>query len=58
MSDLRELATKKPVTKADPKDGDSTLKRSKYLKIQEKKMKEFAGKEIPVFLIVESIQTK
>jgi len=59
VSDFREIATKKPVTKANFKiDGDTSLRRSKYSKVQEKKMKELAGREIPVFLVVGSIKIK
>jgi ubiquinone/menaquinone biosynthesis C-methylase UbiE len=57
VSDFREIATKKPVAKADfKKDGDVTLRRSKYNKALDKKMKELAGREIPLFLIIGSIK--
>lgn len=52
VSDFREITTKKPVTKASREDGDVSMRRSKYAKISEKKMKEFAGSELPLFLVV------
>lgn len=58
VSDFREIATKKPVTKAGKEDGDVTLRRSKYSKISEKRMKELAGKEIPSFLVIGSVKFK
>lgn len=52
INDFREIATIKPVTKAEDEDGDTTLRQSKYKTLFEKKMKEFAGKEIPMFLVI------
>ncbi len=58
VSDFYEIATKKPVTKARKGEKDIKQRRSKYFKISEKKMKEFAGKEIPLFLIVSALKLK
>jgi len=59
VSDFREIATKKPVVKANFKrDGDTSLRRSKYSKTLEKKMKELAGREIPLFLVIGSVKVK
>ena len=58
VSDFREIATKKPVIKADKEDGNITLRPLKYSKIPEKKMKELASKEIPLFLVIGAIKSK
>lgn len=56
VSDFKEIATKKPVTKAKKEHGDIKFRRSKYKTLQEKKVKEFAGKEIPLFLVIGSVK--
>jgi len=56
VSDFKEITTKKPVTKARKEHGDIKLRRSKYKTRQEKEIKEFAGREIPLFLVIGSIK--
>lgn len=58
VSDFQEIATKKQVTRAKRGEKDIEQRRSKYFKISEKKIKEFAGKEIPLFLIVAALKLK
>ena len=58
ISDFKEITTKKPVMKAKKKHGDVKFRRSKYKTLQEKKIKEFAGKEIPLFLVIGSVKFK
>ena len=52
VTDFEELAAVRKVTKASRKDGDVMFRRSKYRTLAEKKMKEMAGREIPLFLVV------
>jgi len=56
ISDFKEIATNKPVTKAKKEDKNVKFRRSKYLTLSEKKMKKFAGKEIPLFLIMVALK--
>jgi len=56
ISDFKEITTKKPVTKARKEDSDVKFRRSKYMTLKEKKMKEFAVKEIPMFLIIGALK--
>lgn len=56
VNDFEEISTKKPVTKATKEDGDVALRGSKYKTATEKKMKEYAHKEIPMFLIVGALK--
>ncbi|MDA2921837.1 class I SAM-dependent methyltransferase, partial [Patescibacteria group bacterium AH-259-L07] len=58
ISDFKEIATKKPVAKANKEHGDVKFRRSKHETLREKKMKEFAGKEIPLFLIIGALKIK
>lgn len=58
VSDFREITTKKTVKKATEKDGDVEFRRSRYNTLAEKKIKEFAGKEIPYFLAIGAIKFK
>lgn len=58
VSDFREIVTKKPVTKAEENDGGVKFRRSKYTTLGEKKIKEFAGREIPYFLIIDVFKIK
>jgi len=58
VSEFREIATKKPVRKAEKEDGDVKLHRSRYTTFAEKRMKEFAGKEIPFFLVIGALKIK
>ncbi len=55
---IREIFTKKLILKAKKEDGDITLRRSKYSTLAEKRMKELAKKEIPMFLIIETFKIK
>ena len=56
ISDFREVATKKKPAKAGKGDNTRTI-RSKYKNLSEKRMKEFAGKEFPLFLVVGAVRT-
>lgn len=56
ISDFKEIVTKKPVTRAKKEDGNVKFRRSKYLTSSEKKMKEFVGKEIPLFLVMGALK--
>jgi len=56
VSDFKEIATREPVTKARREHGDVKFRRSKYKTLREKKIKEFAGREIPFFLIIGSVK--
>lgn len=56
ISDFREIATKKPVTKAKPKNGNVKFRRSKYKTLSEKRIKEVAVKEIPMFLVIGALK--
>jgi len=56
ISDFKEVPTKKSVTRAKKEHGDVKLRRSKYVTLGEKKMKEFAGKEIPLFLVIGALK--
>lgn len=56
ISDLREIITKKRPIRATLEDGDVSLRRSRYKTAAERKMKELARKEIPMFLVVEAIK--
>lgn len=56
ISDFKEIATRKLVTKARKEHGDVKFRRSKYKTLQEKKIKEFAGREIPLFLVIGSVK--
>ena len=56
LDKFREVATKKKVTKATKEDGDVTLRRSKYRILAEKKLKEVAGREIPLFLTASAVK--
>ncbi len=58
IDEFMEIPTKKKVTKATKQDGDMRMRRSKYMTLAEKKMKEFAGKEIPLFLIIGALKIK
>ncbi len=58
IDEFREVATKKKVTKATEERGDIKLRRSKYTTLAEKKMKELAGKEIPLFLVVGALKIR
>lgn len=52
IGDFKEITTNKSVTKAKEEDRNVKFLRSKYQTLSEKKMKEFAGKEIPLFLVI------
>lgn len=52
VTGYREIPAARKVTKAGPDDGDVTYRRTKHRTLAEKRMKERAGKEIPLFLIV------
>jgi len=56
ISDFKEIATRQPVTKARKEHGDVKFRRSKYKTLREKKIKEFAGQEIPLFLVIGSVK--
>jgi len=58
ISRIREITTKKPVVKAKKGDANTKLRRSKYSNLAEKKMKELAKKEIPMFLVIEAVKIK
>ena len=58
ISDFEEINTKKPVIKAKKEDSDVKFRRSKYATLKEKKMKEVAVKEIPIFLIIGAVKFK
>lgn len=53
---IREIATKKLILKAKKEDGDIKLRRSRYSTPTEKRMKELAKKEIPMFLVIEAFK--
>ena len=55
---IREIATKKPIVKAKKEDGDIKLRRSRYSTLPEKRMKELARKETPMFLVIEAFKIK
>ncbi len=52
VNDFKEIATRKPVTKARKEHGDVKFNQFKYKTLREKKIKEFAGREIPLFLVI------
>ncbi len=52
VTDFVEIPAVRKVTKASRADGDVTYRRSKYRTLSEKRMKEMAGREIPLFLVV------
>jgi ubiquinone/menaquinone biosynthesis C-methylase UbiE len=54
ISDLREIATKKNLLKAEKGGGKSLLRASRYSSLAEKKEKLRTQKEIPCFLVIEA----
>ena len=58
VDEFREIATKKKIKKATKETRGVRLRRSRYTTLIEKKMKELAGKEIPLFLVVRAVKIK
>jgi ubiquinone/menaquinone biosynthesis C-methylase UbiE len=58
LSDFKEIPSKKDIKKATEKDGDVTLRRSRYKNANDKKMKKVAINEIPMFLVFGSVKIK
>jgi ubiquinone/menaquinone biosynthesis C-methylase UbiE len=56
IGDIREIATKKKITKEVQKDRDISQRRSRYRTEQEKRIREEATKEIPYFMIIQAIK--
>ncbi len=56
VREFKEIPTRKLVTKARKEHGDVRFRRSKYRTLQEKKIKEFATREIPFFLVMGSVK--
>lgn len=58
IDELKEIATKKKVTRATKEHGNVKFRRSKYTTLAEKKIKELAGREIPLFLAIKAMKIK
>lgn len=58
INGLWEIATKKEIVKARKEDSNTRLRRSRYSTLAEKRMKEFAKQEIPMFLIIDALKYK
>jgi len=56
INEFIEIPTKKKVTKATKQDGNMRIRSSKYTTLFDKKIKESAGKEIPLFLIIGALK--
>lgn len=57
IRDYHELTTRLKMTKGKPADGNIRLRRSKYRTLAEKRMKELAGAEIPLFLVIGAVKS-
>jgi len=58
VTEFKEIVTKKKMKKAEKDEKNITFRRSRYKTLAEKNMKEIAGKEIPLFLIIAAVKIK